>query len=208
MELKKFDKKFFKKKVSFIAGVDEAGRGPLAGPVVAAAVIFSKRMFISGINDSKKLTKNKREQLYELILQKAVSVGVGIVECAEIEELNILHASLKAMKIAISNLSRNPDLVLIDGNKIFDSKIHAQCIVKGDAKSFSIAAASIIAKVTRDRIMEKYAEKYPFYLWEKNSGYGTKFHREAIVKYGYTPIHRPTFLRNLKSVYELKPFVE
>lgn len=206
MELKKFDKKFYGKNISLIAGVDEAGRGPLAGPVVAAAVIFPKNISIPGVNDSKKLSKKKREQLFGIIQKKALSVGVGIIDCREIERINILNAALKAMRIAVTNLTPQPELILIDGNKVFDYDIPTKCIVKGDAKSFSIAAASIIAKVTRDRIMGKYADKYPFYLWEKNSGYGTKFHREAIVKYGYTPIHRQTFLRKLKSEYELKPF--
>ncbi len=206
MELKRFDKKFYGKNISLIAGVDEAGRGPLAGPVVAAAVIFPKNISIPGVNDSKKLSKKKREQLFGIIQKKALSVGVGIIDCREIERINILNAALKAMRIAVTNLTPQPELILIDGNKVFDYDIPTKCIVKGDAKSFSIAAASIIAKVTRDRIMGKYADKYPFYLWEKNSGYGTKFHREAIVKYGYTPIHRQTFLRKLKSEYELKPF--
>ena len=206
MSLKSFDKKYLKNNISLLAGVDEAGRGPLAGPVVAAAVIFPKNISIKGVDDSKKISQKKRELLFDIIKEKALSVGVGIIDCREIEKINILNASLKAMKIAVTNLNRQPELILIDGNKIFASVIPAKCIIKGDAKSFSIAAASIIAKVTRDRIMQNAAQKYPDFRWEKNKGYGTKQHREAIIKFGYTPLHRQTFLRKLKKENELKPF--
>lgn len=206
MSLKSFDKKYLSGKISVLAGVDEAGRGPLAGPVVAAAVIFPKNIFIPGVNDSKKLSQKKREQLFEIIQKKALSIGVGIIDCREIERINILNAALKAMQIAVANLIPQPEFILIDGNKVFDYDIPTKCIVKGDAKSFSIAAASIIAKVTRDKIMQKAAEKYPVFQWEKNKGYGTKQHREAIVKFGYTKFHRPTFLRKLKKQFELAPY--
>ena len=206
MSLNSFDKKYLKNNISLLAGVDEAGRGPLAGPVVAAAVIFPKNISIKGVDDSKKISQKKRELLFDIINEKALSVGVGIIDCREIEKINILNASLKAMKIAVTNLNRQPELILIDGNKIFASVIPAKCIIKGDAKSFSIAAASIIAKVTRDRIMQNAAQKYPDFRWEKNKGYGTKQHREAIIKFGYTPLHRQTFLRKLKKENELKPF--
>jgi len=206
MSLNSFDKKYLKDNISFLAGVDEAGRGPLAGPVVAAAVIFPKNISIAGVNDSKQIPQKKRELLFDIIKEKALSVGIGIIDCREIEEINILNAALKAMKIAVANLNPQPELILIDGNKVFDSEIPAQCIVKGDAKSFTIAAASIIAKVTRDRIMQTAAQKYPNFKWEKNKGYGTKQHREAIIKFGYTPLHRQTFLRKLKSEFQLKPF--
>ncbi len=203
MKLKTFDRKYYNKKISIIAGVDEAGRGPLAGPVVAAAVIFDKNTNIKEVNDSKKLSPKKREQLFNVINQKALSIGVGIVDCKEIERINILQASLKAMQIAVSQLKPKPEFILIDGNKIFQSDISVKCIIKGDSKSFSIAAASIIAKVTRDRIMQQAAEKYPVFHWEKNKGYGTKQHREAIVKFGYTKLHRQTFLRKLGTEFKL-----
>lgn len=195
--MKKFDISYYTDKFKIIAGVDEAGRGPLAGPVVAAAVIFPKDCFIPGVNDSKKLTVAKREFYEKLIKEKALSYGYGVVYEKEIDKINILQASLKAMKIAVSNLSIKPDLILIDGNKVFKSKIMALAIVKGDAKSFSIAAASILAKVKRDKIMTNAAKKYPEYFWEKNKGYGTKQHIEAIKINGLTKMHRKTFLTKI-----------
>ncbi len=198
--MNKFDKKFLRKSVKFIAGVDEAGRGPLAGPVVAAAVIFDKKTSIKEIKDSKLLTAKKREELFIRIQEKALSIGVGIIEHTEIDKINILQATLKAMKLAVKNLSIKPNLILIDGNKSFDSKIPTRTIVKGDRKSFSIAAASIIAKVTRDRIMIELSKKHPNYLWERNKGYGTKAHIQAIRKYGYTDLHRKTFLSKILNM--------
>ncbi|MDP2036717.1 MAG: ribonuclease HII [Ignavibacteria bacterium] len=197
--LKQFDKSFLAKKVKHLAGVDEAGRGPLAGPVVAAAVIFDKKAFQQQINDSKKISEPKREELYEWIIGNCISYGVGIIDHKEIDEINILQASLKAMKIAASQLEPLPSLILIDGNKSFFSDIKSMAVVKGDAKSFSIAAASIIAKVTRDRIMRKYAGKFPHYGWEHNKGYATKEHIAAIRKLGATELHRRTFLNNILS---------
>jgi len=204
MTLKEFDKSFLNKRIKMIAGVDEAGRGPLAGPVVAAAVIFENNIAIPEVNDSKKLSEKVRERLFEEITSSAISYGVGIIEPEEIEEINILQAALKAMRIAVEQLSPEPDLILIDGNKTFPSKIPTQTIVKGDARSFSIAAASIVAKVTRDRIMRLAAEKHPDYLWEKNKGYGTKAHFEAIKKYGVTELHRKSFLRKFFDELNLK----
>ena len=197
MKLKEFDKSFLSNSVKIIAGVDEAGRGPLAGPVVAAVVIFDKKTIIPKINDSKKLTAKVREELYDEIINQAISYGVGIVYQKEIDEINILQATLKAMQLAVAELKTIPDLILIDGDKSFNSKIPTKTIVKGDSKSFSIAAASILAKVTRDRIMIAESEKHPEYLWYKNKGYGTKEHRDSISKYGVTPLHRMSFLKNI-----------
>ena len=197
MDLKKFDKTFLSKSVKVIAGVDEAGRGPLAGPVVAAVVIFDKKTIIPKINDSKKLTAKIREELYDKIIKHAVSYGVGIVHQKEIDEINILQATLKAMQLAVAELKTIPDLILIDGNKSFKSKIATKTIVKGDSKSFSIAAASILAKVTRDRIMITESIKHPEYIWHKNKGYGTEEHRDAILKYGITTLHRMSFLKKI-----------
>lgn len=197
MKLKEFDKAFISNSIAFIAGVDEAGRGPLAGPVVAAATIFDAETIIQEVNDSKKLTEKTREKLYGEIVSKALSYGVGIVHQEEIEKINILQATLKAMQLAVAQLSKTPDLILIDGNKAFNSKISTLTIVKGDSKSFSIAAASILAKVTRDRIMIRESQKHPEYFWEKNKGYGTREHINAIKKYGATKLHRKSFLRNI-----------
>jgi len=199
--MKNFDLKYLSENIKLLAGVDEVGRGPLAGPVVAAAVIFDSATIIEGINDSKKLTENKREELNKIIQTKALSFGFGIIEHTEIDEINILQATLKAMKQAIDNLEVRPDVILIDGNKSFDSDIETKTIVKGDSKSFSIAAASILAKVKRDNMMRKFANNYPQYYWEKNKGYGTKQHVEAIKKYGATPLHRKTFLRKIISEF-------
>lgn len=178
-----------------IAGIDEAGRGPLCGPVVAAAVILPKDKKIEGVNDSKKLTEKKREMLYDDIMNEAVAVGVGISEVDVIEKINILNATKIAMKKAIENLKVKPDYCLIDGNQMIDIVIDAETVVSGDAKSESIAAASIIAKVTRDRMLIDYDKLYPEYGFAKHKGYGTKAHIEAIKKYGLTPIHRPSFCK-------------
>ncbi len=199
MDLKEFDKLFLSNSIKVIAGVDEAGRGPLAGPVVAAVTIFDEQTTIPKINDSKKLSENVREELYDEIIAQAISYGIGIVHQKEIDEINILQATLKAMQLAVAELTVTPDLILVDGNKAFNSKISTKTIVKGDSKSFSIAAASILAKVTRDRIMIAESKKHPEYLWSKNKGYGTKEHRDAIVKYGITHLHRISFLKNILS---------
>ena len=183
----------YDKGYNYICGVDEAGRGPLCGPVVAAAVILKKSDIIEGVNDSKKLSEKKREKLYDDIINHAVSVGVGISDVDVIEKLNILNATKKAMCNAILNLKIKPEYALIDGNQGIEITIPFETVVKGDSKSESIAAASIIAKVTRDRILREYDKKYPEYGFAKHKGYGTKAHIEAIQKYGLLPIHRPSF---------------
>ncbi len=195
--LKQFDTNFLSAEINIIAGTDEAGRGPIAGPVVAAAVIFDKKIFHPEINDSKKLNEKKRDELYDWIILNCVSYGISIVDHIEIDKINILQASLKAMKSAVAQLYTKPDLVLIDGNKSFVSEIPTKPIVKGDAKSFSIAAASILAKVTRDKIMFEASEKHPEYFWHKNKGYPTKKHIEAVRNFGITPLHRKTFLSKI-----------
>jgi len=162
-----------------IAGIDEAGRGPLAGPVVAAAVILPQDVFIEGLNDSKKLTENQREKLFDVINDKAIGAGIGIVDEKQIDEINILNATKKAMKLAVGNLKPVPDILFIDSLKLDDINIEQNSIVKGDAKSVSIAAASIIAKVTRDRILREMDKKYPMYGFARHKGYGTGEHIEA-----------------------------
>lgn len=181
----------------YIAGVDEAGRGPLAGPVYAAAVILKPSARIDGINDSKKLSEKKREELYDVIIENSVAYSVYSVDEKTIDEVNILNATHMAMNGAVNSLSVQPDFVLIDGNSIKNMTLPHETIVKGDAKSISIAAASILAKVSRDRYIIKMAEKYPEYGFEKHKGYGTKAHTEAILKYGPCEIHRKTFLKKL-----------
>ncbi len=178
---------------SAIAGVDEAGRGPLAGPVVAAAVIFPPDYINGEIRDSKKLTPRKRESLYTTIRNEAVSVGLGIVDAASIDRMNILQAALSAMLIAVSNLSPQPDYILIDGIYTINTSIAQETIIGGDSLSLSVAAASIIAKVSRDQIMDRYHTLYPQYNFLKNKGYGTKEHREALKEYGRCKIHRRSF---------------
>ena len=175
------------------AGVDEAGRGPLAGPVVAAAVIFPAKINIVGLDDSKKLSPKKREELYPQIQAEAIAYGVAIVSWEVIDEINILQASRLAMKKAVEQLQPVPDLLLIDGNQKIDSTLDQWAIVKGDSKSLSIAAASVLAKVTRDRIMEDYHKLYPQYEFHRHKGYGTKLHRALIEEHGPCPIHRNTF---------------
>ncbi len=178
---------------SLVAGIDEAGRGPLAGPVVAAAVILPESIPISGINDSKKLTPRKREALYHDIYRHAVAVGIGIIDPVEIDRINILQASLKAMVFAVLNLEPGPDYLLIDGRFPIAMNLPQQALVRGDAKSISIAAASIVAKVTRDRIMCRYGCEYPEFDFATHKGYPTRAHREAIRKFGCCPIHRRSF---------------
>lgn len=176
-----------------IAGVDEAGRGPLAGPVVAAAVILPPGYTNGEIRDSKKLTPRKRESLYTTIRNDAISVGLGIMEASAIDRINILQATLSAMKMAVSNLSPQPDYILIDGIHAIDFPLTQETIVKGDSLSISVAAASIIAKVSRDHIMDRYHVLYPQYNFLKNKGYGTEEHREAVKEYGRCKIHRRSF---------------
>lgn len=195
--MKEFDKKYLNKSVKLLAGVDEAGRGPLAGPVVAAAVIFSNGTEIEGVNDSKVLSEKWREELFGKIIKKSIAYSVSIVPAEVIDEINILKASLLAMRQSVDGLKIKPDLILADGNQKFDYEIPVIPIVKGDAKSFSIAAASILAKVTRDRIMKELAVKYPVYKWENNKGYPTKQHRELIKHFGSSPLHRKSFLGKL-----------
>ena len=180
---------------SLIAGLDEAGRGSLSGPVVAAAVILPCRLFIPNIKDSKKLTSHKRTELYYSILNKAKDVGIGIVEAKVIDRINIAQASFLAMKKAILDLKKVPDYLLVDGFKIPQINIFQLPLIKGEDKSISIAAASIVAKVYRDNIMIEYDKKYPQYLFKKNKGYGTEEHLEALLKYGPSEIHRKSFKR-------------
>lgn len=181
-----------------ICGVDEAGRGPLAGPVCAAAVILDPSKSIEGINDSKKLSEKKREALYDVIKEQALAYGIAFASVEEIEEHNILNATYLAMLRAIENLNIKADYALIDGNRVPKGiSIECETVVKGDAKSMSIAAASILAKVTRDRLLYEYDEKYPEYGFAKHKGYGTAEHMDAIRKYGMTEVHRPSFLKKL-----------
>ena len=183
----------YSKGIKLVCGVDEAGRGPLCGPVVAAAVILKPDSKIEGVNDSKKLSEKKREQVYEAIMENALAVGVGMSDVDVIESVNILNATKLAMKEAISKLKVQPEYVLIDGNQMIDITIPGETVVHGDAISESIAAASIVAKVTRDRMLIEWDKQYPEYGFAKHKGYGTKAHVEAIGKYGLTPIHRPSF---------------
>ena len=183
---------------SFVCGVDEAGRGPLAGPVCAAAVIFAPDTELDGVNDSKKLSEKKREALFDVICQKALAYSIAFASVEEIEEHNILNATYLAMNRAIEGLKIKADFALIDGNRIpKDIKIDCQTVVKGDSKSLSIAAASILAKVTRDRLLMEYHEKYPQYNFAKHKGYGTAEHMEAIRKFGISEVHRPSFLKKI-----------
>ena len=182
-----------------ICGIDEAGRGPLAGPVYAAAVILPEGCEIEGLNDSKKLTEKKREALFDVIKEKALFYGIGTADEKEIDEINILNATFLAMKRAVEALEIKPDLALIDGNREphIDENIKEVTVIKGDAKSMSIAAASILAKVSRDRFMLEIAKKYPQYEFEKHKGYGTKLHYEKIEEYGISEIHRRSFLKKI-----------
>lgn len=183
--------------VNILCGVDEAGRGPLAGPVCAAAVVLPRGLEIPGLNDSKKLSEKKREALYDVIISSAMAYGIAFADVEEIERLNILHATFLAMNRAIAQLSVRPELALIDGNRDSDIEVPSRCIVKGDSRCADIAAASILAKVTRDRYMIKMAEQYPQYGFEQHKGYGTKQHYAALREYGATPIHRMSFLRKM-----------
>ena len=196
-EMKIIEDEKKKQGYNLVAGVDEAGRGPLAGPVFAACVILPDDCYIEGINDSKKLSEKKREKLFEEIINKAISYSIKSVDEKIIDEINILNATHIAMNEAINSMDITPDFVLIDGNSIKNIKIPYQTVVKGDAKSISIAAASILAKVSRDRYICDIANKYPQYFFEKHKGYGTKVHTDALKKYGPCEIHRKTFLTKI-----------
>lgn len=186
---------FYAQGYQVICGVDEAGRGPLAGPVCAAAVILPKHLEIPGLTDSKKLTDKKRRELFPLIQQQAVAYGIGLASQEEIDEINILQATFLAMERALSQLNVRPDMVLIDGNREREFGVPVQTVIKGDSLSANIAAASILAKVTRDNLMMELALQYPQYGFEIHKGYGTKAHYEALRQYGASPIHRRSFLK-------------
>ena len=193
MTLTEFDRQY----TGVVCGVDEAGRGPLAGPVCVAACILPQDCQIEGLNDSKKLTPKKRDALFDAICASAVEYKIILIDEKTIDEINILQATLLGMKQAIEQLQHVPDMALIDGNKCPDTAISCQAVVKGDGKSASVAAAIILAKVTRDRIMEQYAQVYPGYGFAKHKGYGTKLHYEAIRQLGVCPIHRKSFLKKM-----------
>lgn len=180
-----------------VCGIDEAGRGPLAGPVCAAAVILPDGLVIDGLNDSKKLTPKKRDYLFDVIKEEAIAYGVGFASEKEIDEINILNATFLAMKRAVDLLKVKPDSALVDGNRDPNLGIPTLCVIKGDGKSPSIAVASVLAKVSRDRLMLELDKEYPQYLFAKHKGYPTKVHYEQILKYGVSPVHRKSFLKNL-----------
>ena len=195
--LKELENEFYQKGKNYICGIDEAGRGPLAGPVVVASVILPKDSMIEGVNDSKKISEKKRERIYEEIIKDAISYGVGIINQNEIDEINILNATKKGLTESIRQLKCKPDVILVDAlEKIDTLGIPYKSIIKGDAKCYSIAAASIIAKVTRDRIMRQWDEVYPVYGFQKHKGYGTASHIQAIKENGICPLHRKTFVKN------------
>lgn len=195
--LKEFETNLYKTGIKYIAGIDEAGRGPLAGPVVVGIAIMKPESFIEGINDSKKISEKKREMLYDTITEEAVDWAVGIIDQNEIDKINILNATKKALHMAIDNLKVKPDRILVDALEHIDTcGIPYTSIIKGDAKIYSISAASIIAKVTRDRIMQEYDEIYPQYGFTNHKGYGTAKHIQAIKQYGPCPLHRKTFIKN------------
>ena len=198
LKLKEIDNEFFDMGVKYLAGIDEAGRGPLAGPVVVASVMLPKDSMIEGINDSKKISESRREKLYDIILQEAISYGVRIIYQDEIDEINILQATKKGLHEAVKAMEIKPNVILVDALTGIDTLgIPYKSIIKGDAKSYSIGAASIIAKVTRDRIMREWDKVYPEYGFAGHKGYGTAKHIEAIRKYGLTPIHRRSFCGNI-----------
>lgn len=196
-ELWELENEIYAEGFSLICGVDEAGRGPLAGPVYAAAVILPRDAVIEGLNDSKKLTEKKREALFDVITERALTYGIASASVEEIEKLNILNATFLAMNRAIDKLDPIPELALIDGNRSTGIAMPSRCVVKGDSRCADIAAASILAKVSRDRYMLTLAEKYPQYHFEQHKGYGTKLHYEALREYGLSPEHRPSFLRKM-----------
>lgn len=194
--LKEHEKELHEKGFKYICGIDEAGRGPLAGPVVVAAVIMPQESMIEGVNDSKKISEKKREALYDQIIKEAISYGVAIIGQDEIDNINILNATKKGLTMSLENLTEKPDLILVDALEHINTLgIPYESIIKGDAKAYSISAASIIAKVTRDRIMREWAEIYPEYGFEIHKGYGTAKHISAIKEYGLCPIHRKSFTK-------------
>ena len=197
MDWLEIEKRLYDRGFEHICGIDEAGRGPLAGPVCAAAVILPKGLEIEGVNDSKKLTEKKREALFDIITEKALACSIAFGTNTEIDRINILQCTLLTMKKAVEGLSIKPDYAIIDGNKLPDLDIPSEYVIKGDAKSMSIACASILAKVSRDRLMYEYAKKYPEYHFEKHKGYGTKLHISSIMEYGPCEIHRATFLKKI-----------
>lgn len=196
-ELWSIENEIYESGVALLCGVDEAGRGPLAGPVCAAACILPRGLIIEGLNDSKKLSEKKRGELFSVIKKEAISFGIAFATVEEIEKHNILNATFIAMNRAIAMLSPAPELALIDGNRASGIEMPARCIIKGDSKCADIAAASILAKVTRDEYMLEMANKYPEYHFEKHKGYGTKLHYEALREYGPSPIHRISFLKKV-----------
>ena len=198
MDWLEFEKIAKEKGYSAVCGVDEAGRGPLAGPVCAAAVILPEGMIIEGVNDSKKLSEKKRELLFDVVKESALSYCIAFATVEEIEEINILNATMLAMKRAVEGLDLKADFAYIDGNRTPDLDIPCEYIIKGDARSMSVAAASILAKVARDRLMLSYAKEFPQYMFEKHKGYGTKVHMDAIREFGPCAIHRPSFLKKIK----------
>lgn len=201
-----YEREAFADGVKLVCGVDEAGRGPLAGPVCAAAVILPSGCTIEGLDDSKKLTEKKREKLFDIVKEQALAYSIALVDHQTIDEINILEATFLAMKNAVEGLPIPADFALVDGNRSKGLSIPHECVIGGDAKSPSIAAASILAKVTRDRFMLEYAAQYPAYLFEKHKGYGTKAHYEAILAHGPSPIHRMTFLKKFYDKHpEAKP---
>jgi len=197
MSLWELENELYDSGIGVICGVDEAGRGPLAGPVCAAACILPRGLEIAGLNDSKKLSEKRREALFDVIRENAVTYGIAFATVEEIEELNILGATYLAMNRAIEQLNVTPDLALIDGNRNQGIRVNSQTVVKGDSKCADIAAASILAKVTRDRYMMELDEKYPEYLFKKHKGYGTKDHYAAIREHGMCSEHRPSFLKKM-----------
>lgn len=199
--LLKYEQELYKNNITLIVGVDEAGRGPLVGPVVAAAVILPQNYQLEGLNDSKQLSAKKRELFFDILQREAISIGVGIVSAKEIDELNILEASRKAMYLALANLNVKPEYILSDAMSLNDIDIPSRPIIHGDALSLSIAAASVIAKVTRDRIMDELDQKYPIYNYKKNKGYPTKEHLALINEYGITEEYRLSY-KPVKKIWE------
>lgn len=199
-QMLRYEKELYKAGYQAIAGIDEVGRGPLAGPVVAAAVILPPECKIKGLNDSKKIPKKKHKDIYQAVMDKALAVGIGLMDSEIIDQVNIYEATKLAMKEALSKLSLKPDYLLIDAMKL-DIDIPQESIIKGDANSLSIAAASIVAKVTRDKLMADYDKEYPGYDFAQNAGYGTKSHLQGFERHGVTPIHRKTF-EPVKSMRE------
>ena len=197
MDWLEYEKEAISKGYKAVCGVDEAGRGPLAGPVCAAAVILPENTVIEGVNDSKKLSEKKREALFDVIKEQVLSYSIAFASVEEIEEVNILNATMLAMKRAVEGLDVKADYAMIDGNRLPDLSIDSEFIVKGDAKSMSIACASILAKVSRDRLLYEYAKDYPQYGFDKHKGYGTAAHRDALIKYGPCPYHRLSFLKKI-----------